>query len=464
MNSAIYVESVDYEAQGIAHHEGKVLFIPGALPGERVLTRLKRNKPRYAILQLEKILASSPDRVDPPCPYFGVCGGCIFQHAGSRMQLAAKQRVLEDNLWHIAKVRALSILSPVSGPIWGYRYRARLSVQDVPSKGGVLIGFHQRNSHHVADLKSCQVLPSAISSLLIPLRGLIESLSIRQFLPQIELAVGATITVLVLRVLQSPNEADIPLLNRFASQYQVVFWLQTAGVESAVPLAVVASAIPGVLGAKSPHQGAEMETTEPQDLERELYYDLPEFSLKMYFNPTDFTQVNHQVNRVMLKRVMELLEISHGDRVVDLFCGLGNFTLPMARLGASVLGVEGSIGLVGRAEQNAQRNGLSESARFIVANLFTEPRSWISQGPFDKMLIDPPREGAVELVKILSTEPNYRPKRLVYVSCNPASFARDAGTLVHQAGYHLYAVGIADMFPHTAHLESIGLFIQELMA
>ncbi len=425
------IEALDHEAQGVARHEGKVIFVDGALPGEVVRARVVRRKTQFDHAELLGVLHPGPCRVLPRCPHFGVCGGCNMQHADAAAQLAFKQRILEDNLGRIGRVRPQLLLPALQGPTWGYRQRARLSVRWVQKKGGVLVGFHEKRSSFVADMHQCAVLPPKISALIDPLRTLIMDLSIRERLPQVEVACGEALDVLVLRVLEPPSEADTALLRGFAERYQVQLWLQTKGPESARPFHPV----------RAPSLG----------------YGLPEFGVTIPFGPTEFTQVNAAVNRVLVGRVARMLDPRRGERVVDLFCGLGNFTLALARSGAQVLGVEGSAPLVARAQHNAACNGLAENTRFAMANLFEADMSTLSAfGPVDKLLIDPPRDGAVEVVKHLGE--GFLPSRIVYVSCNPATLARDAGILVHQQGYELKAAGVVNMFPHTAHVESIALF------
>lgn len=429
------IESLDHEARGITRLDGKTIFVEGALPGERVEFVSFRKKPSYEVARLERVLKASPQRVTPRCPHFGVCGGCSMQHLESSAQVAVKQRLLEDNFWHLARLRPEQYYAPIQGAPWGYRQRARLSVRHVPKKGGVLVGFHERKSSYIADMGQCENLPPHVSALLIPLRELVGSLSIRDALPQIELAVGDAVTVLVLRVLEPPTEADEALLRDFADRYAVVFYLQPKGPASAWRF--------------YPSGGPA------------LAYSLPDFAVEHPFSPTEFTQVNMAVNRVLVRRAMALLAPQAGERIADLFCGLGNFTLPIARSGASVVGVEGNAELVRRAAENAAVNGLAERTEYAVANLFTAtPESIAALGHFDKMLIDPPREGAVEVVKALGGEDGTTglPARIVYVSCNPSTLARDAAILVSQKGYRLRGAGVVNMFPNTSHVESIALF------
>ena len=354
-----------------------------------------------------------------------------MQHLSSQAQVAAKQRVLEMNLWHLGRVEAEELYAPIQGPFWGYRWRARLSARLVPKKGGMLIGFHERKSSYVADMRECPNLPPHVSALLMPLRELIGALSINTAMPQIELAVGEDMTALVLRILEPLSDADEALLRAFADRHGVVFYLQPQGPASVYRF--------------YPLSGAE------------LSYRLPDFDIEHRFSPTEFTQVNHAINRVLVRRAMTLLDPRPGERVADMFCGLGNFTLPIARLGARVVGVEGNRELVRRAGENAAANGLADKVEYGIANLFeATPESLAALGHFDKMLIDPPREGALELVK--SIDENSGPRRIVYVSCSPATLARDAAILVSQKGYRLLGAGVVNMFPNTSHVESIALF------
>src|SRR5437763_1990389 len=334
----------------------------------------------------------------------------------------------EDALWHIARVHAETLMRPLQGLSWGYRHRARLSVRWVPKKGGSLVGFRERKSRYVTDMTSCEVLPPRISDLLRPLRALVDSLDMQGRLPQIEVAVGEEQVVLVFRVLVSPGAADAGRLRQFAERHGVHLWLQPAGPDSARPFWPLAT--PG------------------------LYYALPEYGLRIAFGPTDFTQVNHAVSRLLVVRALSLLDPRPGERIADFFCGLGNFTLPIAGRGAEVLGVEGSSGLVARAQENARANGLADRCRFAIADLF-DAAACAGLPACDKVLLDPPREGAIELVKSFAAKP---PSRIVYVACDPATLARDSGVLVHVQGSRLAAAGVVNMFPHTSHVESIALF------
>ena len=446
MQDIIVIESLDMEARGVGHLDnpdgtpGKVVFVEGALPGEKIRFKSFRIKSKWEAAHMLELLRESGLRVKPKCEYFGTCGGCAMQHLDTSAQVASKQRVLEDSLRHIGRVQPAMMLRPIYGPDWGYRYRARLSVRYVGKKGGVLIGFHEKKSGYIATMKTCAILPPRVSAMLVPMRALVASLTIRDQLPQIELAVGdgvdGKMIVMVLRVMAPPSESDKEKLIAFADEWQVNWWLQAKGPESAVPF------YPQV---------------------QTLQYLLPEFGVKMPFKPTDFTQVNHQINRVLVQRALRLLDVQPEDRVADLFCGLGNFTLPLATQAREVVGIEGSTSLTERALDNARVNGLDSKTTFFTQNLFELSLEDLRKlGKFDRILIDPPRDGAMEvcqaLAGLLAIDPDLRPKRIVYVSCNPATLARDAGLLINGGGYALAQAGVINMFPHTAHVESIAVF------
>jgi 23S rRNA (uracil1939-C5)-methyltransferase len=435
MITPVTIESLDQEGRGVAHAEGKVIFIEGALPGELVTYNPYRKKQNFELAQVAQILKPAFGRVTPECQYFGTCGGCSLQHLDDRTQVAAKQRVLEDNLRHIGKVKPELILPAVYGAAWRYRYRARLSVRYVAKKNTALVGFHEKRSSFVADMQTCEIMPARVSSLLMPLRKLVNALSIRERLPQIEVSLGDDVDVLVLRNLEPLTSKDEAMLKAFADEHRIQFFLQPGGPKTAYRF-------------------------HPQNAP-ELNYTLPEFNIVMPFDPTEFTQVNPAMNRVLVRRALNLLDPRPGERIADLFCGLGNFTLPIARRGAYVTGYEGSAAMARRAAENSERNGLSRRTRFTETNLFEIDEQWVQeQGHFDKMLIDPPREGAIAVATSLNKE-QARPWRIVYVSCNPATLARDAEVLVHRNGYSLKAAGVVNMFPHTAHVESIALFEKE---
>ncbi len=460
---AVIIESLDHEGRGIAHADGKVIFIEGALTGERVTYASYRKKNNYEQAQVGQILKQSFMRVQPKCAHFGVCGGCSMQHLEARAQVAVKQRVLEDNLQRIGRVKAETMLPPIYGQAWGYRERARLSVRHVLKKNKTLVGFREKAGRYVADMQHCEILTPKIAGLLPLLGELNESFTVRDALPQIEVAVGEHVDVLVLRILQPLSPSDEALIKQFADAHKVQFWTQTKGPETVVPFY-------------------------PLDAPQ-LSYSLPEFGITMPFAPTEFTQVNSDMNRLMVSRAIRLLAPQPGERIADFFCGLGNFTLPIARSGAQVLGIEGSDALVKRARQNAAYNGLDKDflsrrgitsdladvsgqpsrmasssirggegvAEYRAMNLFEMDEAALAQlGRFDKWLVDPPRDGAIELMKSINAET--APRRIVYVSCSPSTLARDAEVLVHVKGYTLKAAGVMNMFPQTSHVESIAVF------
>ena len=439
----IEIKSLDADARGVGHLEnedgtpGKVIFVEDALPGERVSYEVKRKKKNWESGRMVTLQRASSMRVEARCEHFGYCGGCSMQHLEPTAQVAIKQRTLEDNLWHLSKVKADNIMRPLQGPTWGYRFRARLSVRHVEKKGTVLVGFHERASSYVADIRYCHILPPHLGGMLMPLRELVGSLSIYNQMPQIEIAVGEETTALVLRIMAPLTAKDEELVKAFADEWGIQWWLQPKGPDTVYPF---------------------------YPLDRELYYTLPEFGVRMPFKPTDFTQVNHQINRVLVHKALRLLEVQKDERVADLFCGLGNFTLPLATQAREVVGIEGSTTLTTRALENAKANGLAEKTTFYTRNLFeVTAADLVALSRFDRMLVDPPRDGAIALALALaelreSGQTEFLPKRIVYVSCSPSTLARDAGILVHRAGYAMKKAGVVNMFPHTSHVESIGVF------
>ena len=461
VTAPIKVEALDLDAQGIARlapseeeaeggQSGKVIFIKGALPTELVTYTITSDKARFSKAKVRDILKPAVFRAEPKCKAFGVCGGCTMQHLDIRAQVAMKQRVLEDDLQHIGKIKPEEILRPMGGPTWEYRHRARLSaVNRSIKKGTVLIGFHEGKSGYVADMLACEILPKHVSDLLPEMRKLVMGLSIVDRMPQIEIAVGEPedafsedpkkskpVTALVFRNLQPLTAQDEQLLRAFADQHQVWIWLQPKGIETVAPF--------------YPKTG-------------KLCYRLPEFEIEMPFKPADFTQVNHMMNRALVSRAIRLLEVKETDRVLDLFCGIGNFTLPLARKAKQVLGIEGLESLTTRAKANAQHNGLADKASFMQSDLFLVATETIaSWGKAERWLMDPPREGAMEICKALAElhvqQSLLLPQRIVYVSCNPKTLARDVEILCHQAGYRLSSAGIINMFPHTSHVESMAVF------
>jgi 23S rRNA (uracil1939-C5)-methyltransferase len=438
------IESLDQEGRGVAHVDGKTIFIDGALPNEKVTYQSIRIKPSYEVANVVEVLQASSERVTPQCPHYGLCGGCKLQHMDATAQVTAKQQMLEADLQHIGKVKAENMLPPLFGSTWGYRHKARLSVKYVQKKERVLVGFNEKGTRFVADMNSCEVLVPEVSALIAPLQSMIFELSIRDKLPQIELAVGegdlkntregAPVIVLILRIMDALTANDETLLKTFADIHKIQVWTQTKGPDTIKPF------WPEALPA--------------------LAYSLPEFNLNYPFKPNEFTQVNPQINQQMVSRAMQLLAPKAGEKIADFFCGIGNFTLPIARSGASVLGLEGLSNLVDRANESAALNKIN-NATFGVADLFKMTEESLAElGHFDKWLIDPPRDGAFELIKAITPghDSNNAPMLIVYVSCNPATLARDAGVLVNEKGYKLVSAGVINMFPHTAHVESIALF------
>jgi 23S rRNA (uracil1939-C5)-methyltransferase len=442
-DNTIDIKSLDMDARGVGHMQdnedgtpGKVVFVEGALPGERVSFETFRKKKNWEAARMTELHRESSMRVAPKCVHFDYCGGCSMQHLEPSAQVAIKQRALEDNLWHLSRVKPDMMMRPMYGPTWGYRYRARLSVRYVAKKGTVLVGFHEKKSVFVADIQSCQILPKHVSDMLLPLRALIHSLSIFDKVAQLELAIGEDLTVLVMRNMAPLTDDDEGKLKAFADQYQIQWWLQPKGPDTAYPF---------------------------YPLDKQLHYLLPEFGVRMPFKPVDFTQVNHHINRVLVAKALRLLEVQPDDRVADLFCGLGNFTLPLATQAREVVGIEGSTALTERALENARVNGLDAKTSFSTRNLFEVTKDdLIALGKFDRMLVDPPRDGAMALCTALAelkeSNPSLLPKRIVYVSCSPSTLARDAGVLVNRAGYTLRQAGVVNMFPHTSHVESMAVF------
>lgn len=423
------IDSLTHDGRGIARPDGKVVFVADALPGERVIATVLRRRRNHDEARLDDVLESVAGRTEPRCRFFGMCGGCSLQHLEPGAQVAAKQDWLLDSLERIGGVQPGEVLEPLRADVWGYRRRARLGVRDVAGKGRVLVGFRERSKPYVTDMTSCEVLAPPAARLIAPLSDLIGRLSLRSQLPQIEVAAADNATALVMRVLAEPAAEDLALLRTFATENAVEIWLQTGGLDTVRPLSPTAPT---------------------------LYYRLEAFDLRLEFGATDFIQVNGAINEQMVQRVYDLTHLRPGERLLDLYCGLGNFTLPLACSGATVVGVEGAATLVARARVNARLNGLAERTGFHVADLSEAPgdAAWAA-GPYDKVLLDPPRSGAAAMVGELA---RLGASRVVYVSCHPATLARDAGTLVREGGYRLRAAGVMDMFPHTAHVESIAVF------
>jgi len=429
----VTIESLSHEGRGIARIDGKTVFVDNALPGEKVRMRYRSVGKRFDAGIAEAVIADpAPERVEPACAFYGLCGGCSLQHMAPEAQIRFKQQTLAEAFEHIGKVAPRHWLEPLIGPVWGYRQKARLGVRNVPKKGRVLVGFREKFSQYLADMRSCEVLDPRVGHRLEALSELIGSLEARSRIAQIEVAIGDEQAALVFRNLDPLCEADRARLAAFGEHNDFQIWLQPGGPDTARPL----------------------DPNVPL-----LEYALPEFDVRLRFRPTDFTQVNAEINRRMVGRAVEMLAPESGERVLELFCGLGNFSLPLARTGADIVAVEGEAGLVQRARENAERNGI-DNVTFHIANLF-EPdpdAPWLRGQHYDRVLFDPPRSGAVEILPFVAAT---GARRLVYVSCNPATLARDAGILVHEHGYTLEQAGVMDMFPHTAHVESIALFTRE---
>jgi 23S rRNA (uracil1939-C5)-methyltransferase len=417
-----------HDGRGVARVDGKTVFIDGALPGERVRFRVFKRRRQLDEAGLVEVLTASVDRVVPRCAHFGVCGGCSLQHLSAPAQLAAKERQLLDNLQRIGRVSPQRVLAPMTGPAWAYRRRARLGVKYVHKKGRVLAGFREREKPYIADLQRCEVLLEPLATLPRDLAALVETLAIREKIPQVEVAAGDEATALVLRVLESPGEPDLAKIAAFGAALNVQIFLQTGGLDTVRPL----------LEGQAP-----------------LRYAVDGGRVSIEFGPVDFIQVNRGINASMVAAALELLQPADGDAVLDLFCGLGNFTLPLARRARQATGVEGDSALVAKARANSARNGIGNTA-FFMENLFepTKFGPWANER-YDLVLLDPPRAGAAELLPRMA---HWRPRRVVYISCHPGSLARDAENLVHGLGFELTCAGVMDMFPHTTHVESIAVF------
>jgi len=423
------IESLSHEGRGIARVEGKTVFVNGALPGEDALFQYKKQRPKYDEAHALEISNPAAERIEPKCEFFGLCGGCSLQHMQHGFQIEHKQSVLMEQLTHIGKVKPKSVIPPLTGPVWGYRHKARLGVKYVDKKERVLVGFREKYSPFVADMNSCEVLHPSVGKLIEPLQCLITELSLIRQIPQIEVAIGDDVTALIFRHLADFNDEDMTRLKAFAEKYNIDIYLQSGGLDSVVPLDGITP--------------------------RQLSYALTEFDVTLNFLPTDFTQVNLEINRAMVPRALGLLKVNSEDNVLDLFCGIGNFTLPLARKAASVLGVEGEHGLVERAKQNAVLNNIN-NVEFRAIDLAKDDlnEDFLKSG-FNKLLLDPARNGAQEVIEKMNLK---LIDRIVYVSCNPSTLARDAGILVNDKGFKLEQAGVMDMFPHTTHVESIAVF------
>lgn len=424
------IESLNYDGRGVAHINGKTTFIENALPGEQVEYGITRRKPTFDNAVATKILRVSPDRVvEPRCGYFGSCGGCAIQHIRDQVQIGFKQQIVAEQLKHIGGIETDAWQAPLTGPYWGYRRRARLGARLVAKKGGVLVGFREKASTYIADMNSCEILDERVARLIPALKALIGKTSIPDQIPQIEVAAADNAVALVFRHLQPLNEQDLELLKQFADVNDIQVWLQPAGPDSIAPL-----------GDASP---------EP------LYYGFDNSEIRIQFGPTDFTQINASINRKMVAQAIEWLDVDETSHVLDLFCGLGNFSLPIAEKVAWVTGIEGSQKLVDGAAANAARNGL-KNTEFRMADLYEQVESFAwGDRPYDRVMLDPPRSGAIEVLKLL---PDALAQKIVYVSCYPGTMARDAAYLVKVRGYRLSKIAVMDMFPQTTHVETMALF------
>lgn len=434
----VTIDSIDIDGKGVSKVDGKVVFIAGSLPQEQVSIQIYKQKANFDVAHLLEVITPSPYRVTAKCPYFGICGGCSMQHLEWQQQVIEKQKVLIDNLAHIGRINNdFEVLEPLYGTPWNYRLRARLSVRYVAKKQTVLVGFREKGKPYVMNMDSCEILPDYMSGLLPKLKELLTNLTIRSSIPQIEVAIGDNLILLVLRIMEELAPSDQDKIKTFVDLYSqnlpkpLQIWLQPKGIDSCYAFY-------------------------PLNL-ASLHYTIPKFDLIMPFHPSEFTQVNDTINNEMLALAISLLDIQAHEQIADFFCGIGNFTLPIAKLAKEVTGIEGSSQLTSRAQSNAIYNKLEHKVSFITADLFKIDSDKLSNlGKFDKWLIDPPRTGASELISAINA--NNAPKVIVYVSCNPATLARDTAILVNTLNYKLSSCGVMNMFPHTSHVESIALF------
>lgn len=429
----IIVESLSHDGRGIAHINGKTIFLEGALPDEDVSFVYTRRHNNFDEAKVVDILRPSPDRITPACPHFNICGGCSLQHMSHTKQISYLIQNLRDQMKHFGNSDNINILPPIIGPIWNYRSRARLSVKYVQKKQKVLVGFHEKNGRYVAEITKCQILHKAASNKLLDLANLISKLSIYNQIPQIEIACGDKVTALLFRHLQKFSDADIELLQKFSEEHNFQIYLQPGGIETVQLL------------------------TSTNKTPDNLSYKLPQQNIEMIFSPIDFTQINQEINKQMVSYVLELLDVQPNEKILDLFCGIGNFTLPIATKCSLVVGVEGNKNAIVRAKQNAGHNNI-KNTEFYCADLTKElpALSW-AQGQYDKILLDPPRTGAQEICLQIK---KFGVKKIVYVSCNHATLARDTKELTNN-GYELQNMRIIDMFPHTNHVETIAIFFRK---
>jgi 23S rRNA (uracil1939-C5)-methyltransferase len=431
LSNTLRITSIDNEGRGIGHLNEKIIFVDNALIGETVCFKVLKKKKNILFARSEEILNESTQRVKPICSVYGICGGCSMQHFEMSTQLAYKQKSFEETLQHVGKVRPETILSPISGPLHSYRHKARFRVKFVKKKNKVLIGFNEKKSHFLTDMKMCAVVPTKISMLLEPLQLLFNTLSIKDKIPQIEYASNQKRHIMVVRILEGLSDGDEKSLQLFQEAHGIEFWTQTKGYDTIKPLI--------------------------KTMDAEIIYSNIEFGLNFFFQPTSFTQINPFINLVLIRMAMALLKPKKNELIIDFFSGLGNFTLPIATFGSSVVGVEGDNALVESGLKNAEKNNLSENVNFMKIDLFNASHGDIKLlGNADKWLIDPPRDGASNLINLINSD--IQPKRIVYISCNAATLARDANILTNEKGYKFSKSGILNMFPHTSHVESISLF------
>jgi len=425
----IHVESLSHDGRGIAHINGKIVFLENALPNEEVVFVYTRRHNKFDEAKVVEILQPSLDRVIPECPHFDICGGCSLQHLSHIKQISFKTLAFQEQMKHFGNLDALNILSPITGPIWNYRSRARLSVKYVQKKQKVLVGFHEKNGRYVAEITQCPILHVAVSKKILDLSNLVAQFSIYNQIPQIEIICGDDVTVLLFRHLQKFSDKDLELLQKFGLEHNFQIYLQAGGIETIQPLASNQESVP-------------------------LSYKLAKQNIEMFFAPTDFTQINQAINQQMVAHVLELLDMQSNEKILDLFCGIGNFTLPLANKCNQIVGVEGNKYAIVRAKQNAEHNNI-KNAEFYCSDLTKELSTipWAKQ-QYDKILLDPPRTGALEICTQIK---KFGAKKIVYVSCNHATLARDTKELTNN-GYKLQSARIVDMFPHTSHIETIADF------
>ena len=427
------IESLSHDGRGIAHINGKITFIDGALPNEKIIFQYTNHHGQFDEGKTTEVLQAAKERIAPACPYYSICGGCNLQHLDHNAQIIHKQEVLLKQLEYFGDVTPREILPPLTGPIWGYRKKARLSIRFVIKKDQLLVGFREKNGRFITDMDCCEILEPSIGKKIEALKTCLRSLEAYMDIPQLEVAIGDERAALIVRHLKELSKNDQDILCRFAEQNQFDLYLQPKGLDS-------------------------VHKIWPKNTEDRLSYCLDKYQVELLFHPCDFTQVNSTINEQMVERALTLLDLKPTDHVLDLFCGLGNFTIPIAKFCKQVVGIEGNQQMVDRGKENARHNQLN-NAFFYKHDLSSPlPHTDWAKEKYQKILLDPPRTGAAEIIAHIST---FQPERIVYVSCNPATLARDAKTLVHEHGYRLEKAGIMDMFPHTAHVESIALFVAQ---